>query len=73
MRLLVTGGYGFIGSNLVKELHNQNHTVDIVDNMSNGHKEFLEDIETRASFAGLIVEEDDRSFVRHYNCDFSNQ
>lgn len=38
---LVTGGAGFIGSNLVKSLLKKGYNVDIVDDMSSGHKEFL--------------------------------
>jgi UDP-glucose 4-epimerase len=38
---LVTGGAGFIGSNLTKELVSRGVKVDIVDNMSNGHMEFV--------------------------------
>jgi nucleoside-diphosphate-sugar epimerase len=34
--VLVTGGAGFIGSNLVKRLVRDGHTVDVVDNMCNG-------------------------------------
>ena len=41
-KALVTGGCGFIGSNLVKELVKQGWQVDIVDDMSNGHLELLE-------------------------------
>ena len=40
-KALVTGGCGFIGSNLVKELINLGWQVDVVDNMSNGHLELL--------------------------------
>lgn len=40
-RVLVTGGAGFIGSNLVKALVELGVEVDVVDNMSNGHKEFV--------------------------------
>lgn len=40
-KVLVTGGAGFIGSNLSKALIEKNVEVDIVDNMSNGHKEFV--------------------------------
>ena len=43
-RALVTGGCGFIGSNLVKELVKQGWIVDVVDNMSNGDIGLLEDI-----------------------------
>ena len=43
-RALVTGGCGFIGSNLTKELVSQGWTVDIVDDMSNGHIDLLKDL-----------------------------
>lgn len=36
---LVTGGAGFIGSNLAKALLNEGHTVKIIDDLSTGHKE----------------------------------
>jgi UDP-glucose 4-epimerase len=36
MRILVTGGAGYIGSNLVDSLLNDGHTVSVVDNLSTG-------------------------------------
>ena len=36
MRALVTGGAGFIGSNLVDRLLAEGHTVDVVDDLSTG-------------------------------------
>ena len=36
MRILVTGGAGFIGSNLVDALMEQDHTVTVLDNLSVG-------------------------------------
>ena len=39
MKFLVTGGAGFIGSNLVDKLISDGHEVTIVDNMSTGKKE----------------------------------
>lgn len=58
MNFLVTGGGGFIGSNIVNELLNQNHNVKILDNFSTGKREnlskFLNDIE--------IIEGDIRSY-----------
>jgi len=41
MRILVTGGAGFIGSNLVDELINRGHQVVIIDNLSTGKKDFI--------------------------------
>ena len=71
MRALVTGGMGFIGSNLVKRLHGEGHVVDIVDDMSNGHEEFLKELEVRESMPGLKYEKEERSFVRFFREDFA--
>ena len=43
-RALVTGGCGFIGSNLVKELIKQGWIVDVVDNLSNGDIGLIEGV-----------------------------
>lgn len=39
MKYLVTGGAGFIGSNLTDELIRLGHHVKIVDNLSTGKRE----------------------------------
>lgn len=39
--VLITGGAGFIGSNLVKRCIDEGFGVTVVDDMSNGHLEFL--------------------------------
>lgn len=41
MRILVTGGAGFIGSHLVDALVARGHEVIVVDNLTSGHKENL--------------------------------
>ena len=41
MNILVTGGAGFIGSNIADSYIEQGHNVVIVDNLSTGKKEFL--------------------------------
>ena len=43
-RFLVTGGAGFIGSNLADELIKQGAKVSILDNLSTGFRENLEEI-----------------------------
>ena len=42
--VLVTGGAGFIGSELVRQLAAQGHEVTIVDNLSNGRRENVQEI-----------------------------
>ena len=42
-RVLVTGGCGFIGSNLVHALVAKGYVVEVIDDLSNGHMEFLLD------------------------------
>ncbi len=37
MRILVTGGAGYIGSHVVKQLGRENHTIAVYDNLSTGH------------------------------------
>ena len=45
MKILVTGGLGFIGSHTVVELQNEGFEVVIVDNLSNSSIEVLDGIE----------------------------
>lgn len=44
MRILVTGGLGFIGSHTVVELIKRDHEVEIVDNLSNSREGVLDRI-----------------------------
>ena len=41
MKVLVTGGAGFIGSNIVRLLVEQDHVVTVLDNLSSGYKSNL--------------------------------
>lgn len=38
--IVVTGGAGYIGSHVNKELHNRGHETLVLDNLSRGHREF---------------------------------
>lgn len=42
MKLLITGGAGYIGSHAVRELLDQGHEVTVLDNLSNGHREAVD-------------------------------
>jgi UDP-glucose 4-epimerase len=41
MNVVVTGGAGFIGSNLVDQLRASKHRVTVIDNLSGGRREFI--------------------------------
>lgn len=41
MRVLITGGAGFIGSNLAEQFVAEGWDVSVVDDLSNGHREFI--------------------------------
>lgn len=45
MKILVTGGTGYIGSHTVVELQAKGYDVVVVDNLSNSHKDVLDQIE----------------------------
>ena len=42
MKVLATGGAGYIGSHTCVELLNAGHEVFVIDNLSNGHEAALE-------------------------------
>ena len=45
MKILVTGGTGYIGSHTVVELQNRGHEVIIIDNLSNSYSTVVDQIE----------------------------
>ena len=50
MRFVVTGGAGFIGSNIVKSLIQNKHDVVVIDNLHTGKKENLDSIYENIEF-----------------------
>jgi len=51
MKILVTGGAGFIGSNLVEHLLDEGHEVTVIDNLSTGRIENLQPLFDKPTFA----------------------
>lgn len=58
MKILVTGGTGYIGSHTVVELQAKGHEVVIVDNLSNSHKDVLSQIEKISGIKPIFEELD---------------
>lgn len=58
MRTLVTGGAGFIGSNLVKLLRESEHEVVVLDNYSSGHRENLAGVPQVRALEGDVRDAD---------------
>ena len=57
MKILVTGGAGYIGSHVVLQLCEENYEVVVLDNLSLGSKEA---VDKRAEFIeGSILDSDD--------------
>lgn len=50
MHVLVTGGAGFIGSNIVEYLLNKNIKVSVIDNLSTGHLRNIEEFISNPNF-----------------------
>jgi nucleoside-diphosphate-sugar epimerase len=65
MRILVTGGAGFLGSNLCESLLGEDHDVVVVDNLITGHRKNIEPfLGARCQFI-----EADLTSIGHLNVD----
>jgi len=51
MKVIVTGGAGFIGSHLSRELWRRGHTVQVIDSLIGGRKETIADLLGQDRFA----------------------
>jgi len=67
MRILVTGGAGFIGSHLVDRLIKENHKVVVIDNLTTGKKE---NVNSQANFHNLDICDFDKIKPLFENIDF---
>ena len=55
LKILITGGAGFIGSNLADKLVMLGHKVSVIDNLSGGSLKNLEKIRKKISFYKLDI------------------
>ena len=77
-RALVTGGCGFIGSNLSKRLVSEGWNVDIVDDLSSGHLELVQELKIRVIPVDLLPQfydncDRDEGTVHILQGDFSHE
>jgi UDP-glucose 4-epimerase len=63
MRLLVTGGAGFIGSHLCDHLIDEGHTVAVLDDLSTGSMENLAQLQRHDRFQCTVGSVDDDELV----------
>jgi len=61
MNILITGGAGFIGSNLALELEKEGNDISVIDNLSSSKKENLK------GFHGSLIEADVSKSIRIEN------
>ena len=64
MKILVTGGAGFIGSHLVDHLIKAGHKVKVYDNLSGGKYEFLKHHEKNSRFTFVKADLADQKTLR---------
>ena len=67
MKCLVTGGAGFIGSNLVDQLVKLDHQVIVLDNLSTGSLSNLNHANTKIEFFNVDISRDKESIQKYFN------
>jgi len=69
MKYVVTGGAGFIGSNIARLLIKKGHNVDIIDNLHTGKKEKIKEIIDKVNFYQIDTrnKEDLEKIIKNYD------
>ncbi|CAN2040126.1 putative UDP-glucose 4-epimerase [Candidatus Magnetomoraceae bacterium gMMP-15] len=66
---LITGGAGFIGSNIAEALVKEDYKVRVLDNLSTGHLSNLEQIKDQISFYNGDIRDSDLLLKASEDCD----
>ena len=66
MKSLVTGGAGFIGSNLVDQLVKTGHQVIVLDNLSTGQLSNLNQVKKKIDFVNVDVSNSGNSISQYF-------
>lgn len=64
MKTLVTGGAGFIGSNLVEKLVQEGHEVSVIDDLSTGKEENLSNVRNEIVFHKKSINDDIKEILK---------
>ena len=67
MKIVVTGGAGFIGSNLTEKLVELKHDVVVVDNLSTGNLNNLKKIKDKISFFNIDISKEKEKLQKVFN------
>lgn len=66
-KIIVTGGAGFIGSNLVDELVKHGHKIIVLDNLITGRLSNLDKVKKNIDFVNIDISNNERSLDRYFN------
>ena len=74
MRILLTGGAGYIGSHITLNLLDHGHKVTVIDNLSTGVKKNLKNIKKGIKFVNHDISKNTKnvSFNGHQSCSHFN-
>ncbi len=70
MKVLITGGAGFVGSHLAEKLVQQNYKVTILDNLSSGNLKNLQLIKNKIKFIRCDLTKQKKLFKLLHNVDY---
>ena len=67
MKSLVTGGAGFIGSNLVDQLVKLGHQIIVLDNLSTGQLSNLVQVKNKIKFVNIDISKSEDSIYKYFD------